>query len=80
MTSLSPLARPQTSTADVNLQHLETKALDAALRDMTASLSSDFAGGLVGQHHNTFTHRTRILRQMTVRLAAMRARDALPIV
>jgi hypothetical protein len=77
--SISQSAQTQTSAAGER-QRLEADALDAALRDMAASFSSDFAGGLVGQRHNTFGHRTRILRQMTLHLAAMRARDALPIV
>jgi hypothetical protein len=37
----------------------------AALRDMAASFVSDFANGRVGQHHNTYQHRARVLRQLT---------------
>lgn len=54
----------------------EADALEAALADMTAAFSSDFVNGRVGEHHNTSEHRSRVLRQMTGSLAAMRARDA----
>lgn len=54
----------------------EADALEAALADMTAAFSSDFVNGRVGEHNNTFEHRSRVLRQMTGSLAAMRARDA----
>lgn len=54
----------------------EADALEAALADMTAALSSDFIDGRIGERHNSFEHRSRVLRQMTGRLAAMRARDA----
>lgn len=36
-----------------------------SLRDMAASFVSDFANGRVGQHHNTYQHRARVLRQLT---------------
>lgn len=55
---------------------LEADALEAALADMTAAFSSDFVAGRVGERHNTYEHRSRVLRQMTGSLAAMRARDA----
>lgn len=54
----------------------EADELEAALSDMAATFSSDFVDGRVGVLHNTFQHRSRVLRQMTGRLAAMRARDA----
>ena len=53
----------------------EADALEAALVDMTATFCSDFANGLVGQRHNTYGHRSRILRQMSGRLAVMREQD-----
>ncbi|HYD13970.1 MAG TPA: hypothetical protein VEC11_14060 [Allosphingosinicella sp.] len=34
----------------------------AALR---ARFTADFVGGRIGQHHNTFQHRERVLRQLT---------------
>lgn len=48
-------------------------ALSIALADATASFSEDFSRGMIGRHHNTFEHRTRILRQMTAELAGSRA-------
>ena len=54
----------------------EADALEAALADMTATFSVNFVDGRIGERHNTYEHRTRVLRQMTGRLAAMRARDA----
>ena len=56
----------------------EADALEAALADMTAALSGDFANGRVGERHNGYEHRSRVLRQMASRLAAMRMRDAEP--
>lgn len=55
----------------------EADALEVALADMTAAFSSDFVNGRIGARHNTYEHRSRVLRQMTGRLASMRARDAL---
>lgn len=54
----------------------ETDALGAALADMTASFSTDFADGRIGQRHNTFGHRSRVLRQMAGQLATMREQNA----
>lgn len=54
----------------------EADALEAALADMSAAFSSDSVNGRVGERHNTYEHRARVLRQMTGSLAAMRARDA----
>ena len=36
----------------------------AGLAGMRADFESDFAAGLVGRHHNTYEHRTRVLRQL----------------
>ena len=80
MMIFSPATQTQTSTPD-SVQHCsEIDALGAALQDMTAAFSSDFASGMIGQCHNTFSHRTRVLRQMADDLALMRARDLLPLV
>jgi hypothetical protein len=54
----------------------EADALEAAIADMTAAFSDDFVNARVGERHNNYEHRTRVLRQMTGSLAAMRARDA----
>ena len=35
------------------------------LAAMRAKLFNDFANGVVGQHHNSFQHRSRILRQLS---------------
>lgn len=54
----------------------EADALEIALADMIATFSSDFVNGRIGARHNTYGHRSRILRQMTEKLVAMRALDA----
>lgn len=54
----------------------EADAMEAALADMTAAFSDDFANARVGERHNTYQHRSRVLRQMTASLAAMRAQNA----
>ena len=60
------------------LRHSEADALEAALADMTASFSHDFANGLMGVRRETHEHRSRVLRQMTGKLALLRAGDAIP--
>ena len=42
-------------------------SLDAQVRRMSGTLSCDFANGSVGERHNTFEHRSRLLRQLTAR-------------
>ncbi|WP_448658403.1 hypothetical protein ACPVPU_13145 [Sphingomonas sp. CJ99] len=54
----------------------EADALEIALADMIATFSGDFVNGRIGARHNTYGHRSRILRQMTERLVALRALDA----
>jgi hypothetical protein len=44
---------------------------------MTLSLSRDFVEGRIGMRHNTFQHRSRVLRQLTAELALMREEDAI---
>jgi hypothetical protein len=34
---------------------------------MSGTLGCDFANGSVGERHNTFEHRSRLLRQLTAR-------------
>ena len=41
--------------------------LDDQVRRMSGTLSCDFAAGHVGQRHNTYQHRARLLRQLTAR-------------
>lgn len=41
-----------------------------AVRDlaaMRAQFMADFVGGRIGQYHNTFQHRERVIRQLTAR-------------
>jgi hypothetical protein len=54
----------------------EADALEMALHDMTESFAKDFMDGRVGQQHNTFEHRSRVLRQLTAKLADMRTQEA----
>ena len=42
-------------------------SLDAQVRRMSGTLSCDFANGRVGERHNGFEHRSRLLRQLTAR-------------
>ena len=42
-------------------------SLDAQVRRMSGTLSCDFANGSVGERHNSFEHRSRLLRQLTAR-------------
>jgi len=54
----------------------EADALEAALGDMVATFSSDFVDARVGERHNTYEHRSRVLRQMAGQLARMREQEA----
>jgi len=36
----------------------------ARLPALRARFLSDFAGGAIGRHHNTYQHRLRVLRQL----------------
>ncbi len=63
------------AAAVAGLPGSDADALESALADMTATFSSDFCHGRIGEHHNTYQHRSRVLRQMAGRLATMRARD-----
>jgi len=56
-------------------------ALDGKVRRMSGKLSCDFANGRVGERHNRFEHRARLLRQLTARrdrVAAAIASSAVP--
>ena len=64
------------SSVTVAPQGSEVDALEAAIADMTTTFSADFVSGSIGQRHNTYEHRSRVLRQMRGDLATMRARDA----
>jgi len=54
----------------------EAESLATQIRTMEATFSRDFANGRVGTRYNTYQHRSRVLRQLTAKLDAMRAREA----
>ncbi|MBB4101299.1 MULTISPECIES: hypothetical protein [Sphingomonas] len=64
--------RTPTRSTDPTALQLEADALEASLRDMSASFSRDYVAGRMGVRHNTYQHRARVLRQLTAQLAAMR--------
>jgi len=45
----------------------DAASLEAQVRRMSGTLSCDFANGRIGEHYNTFEHRSRLLRQLTAR-------------
>jgi hypothetical protein len=52
---------------DVSSLVRDQAAESEALAAMRAKFGFDFSHGLMGQHHNTFQHRQRILRQLEAR-------------
>jgi len=48
--------------------------LDDQVRRLSGTLSSDFANGRIGQRHNSYEHRARMLRQLTARRDRVRER------
>lgn len=72
--------RTSTPSTDPMVRHLEADALEASLRDMSASFSRDYVAGRMGVWHNTYQHRARVLRQLAAQLAAMRAEALVRIV
>jgi len=42
-------------------------SLHAQVRRMSGTLSCDFANGPIGERHNAFEHRSRLLRQLSAR-------------
>lgn len=64
------------SALTVALQGSQADALAAAIADMTTTFSADLVSSSIGQRHNTYEHRSRVLREMRGALATMRARDA----
>lgn len=65
--------RTPASLTDPAALQLEADAMEATLRDMSASFSRDYVAGRMGVRHNTYQHRARVLRQLTAQLAALRA-------
>ena len=53
------------SPTDASQRAQDRPTPSAALAAMRTKFLADFAGGFVGQHHNTFQHRSRVLRQLT---------------
>lgn len=47
-------------------------SLDDQVRRTSGTLSCDFANGRIGERHNTYEHRARILRQLTARRDGLR--------
>jgi hypothetical protein len=45
-------------------QHADISAVPDLVA-MRARFMVDFTGGRIGQHHNTFQHRERVLRQLS---------------
>ena len=41
------------------------------LAEHHATFLADFGAGRIGQHHNTYQHRARLLRQETARVKAI---------
>lgn len=66
---------PRHSKSQERLQQ-QGDALEAALADMKSTFQRDFADGRIGTKHNTYAHRSRILRQMTESLNRIRESDA----
>jgi hypothetical protein len=54
----------------------EAESFAMQIRTMEAIFSRDFANGRVGTRYNTYQHRSRVVRQLTAKLHAMRAREA----
>lgn len=54
----------------------ELEGLATEVRIMASTFSRDFANGRVGTRYNTYEHRSRVLRQLTAKLDAMRERKA----
>lgn len=49
--------------------------LDAEIRRMSNKLSEDFANGCVGSTHNTYQHRSRVIRQLIQKRDAAKRRS-----
>jgi hypothetical protein len=67
--------RAAITPTSVSLAVAEPEPGDSRLLAMRARFLADFADGTMGRHHNTFQHRSRVLRQLT---EARREEDSLP--
>lgn len=64
------------STATATTADVEIETLATEVHLLANTLSRDFANGRVGTRYNTYGHRSRVLRQLTAKLDAMRAQKA----
>ena len=55
--------------SDVSLLASDRASASGELAAMRAQFIADFAGGTMGNRHNTYEHRSRILRQMAGKLS-----------
>jgi hypothetical protein len=57
---------PEVALTPVEVSRLapEPRSAGGGLLAMQARFVSDFADGLMGRHHNTFQHRSRVLRRL----------------
>lgn len=78
-TNVPTNTRPSAPIAATRDAGSKTDALQAALTDMTAAFSNDFVAARIGDRHNTYEHRARVLRQMAGSLATMRAHEAVAL-
>ena len=65
-----PLMSPTPSAAAITPTDVvlaTPTAASAGLAEMRSKFLTDFADGLVGRHHNSYQHRSRILRQLADR-------------
>jgi len=65
-------ARPAIASSAISAKDIDT--LEAQVNAMESTLVSEFANGRVGTRYNTYTHRSRVLRQQKAKLDALRAR------
>ena len=63
-------ARPAIASSAISASDADD--LQAQVRVMETSLASDFADGRVGTHHNTYAHRSRVLRQQKANVLTLR--------
>lgn len=66
------LAGTKRLIASLALSATDVETLEAQVRLMESTLSSDFANGQLGMRYNTYAHRSRVLRQQKAKLDAMR--------
>ena len=67
-----PASEGEPAAGPALAQPAEHASLPAAhgLTAMRARFMVDFTGGRIGQHHNTFQHRQRVIRQLTAQAQA----------